>query len=251
MANWTLETHDLDRLGFTNLSALYGALGARPIPGLSERGGALSLSWPDRAWLAEGAAPDPEELSLIEAARAGQDLRLPLWQPPTPEQAAALAEAGYAVTTTQVAMSLRLDPEQRWPPSPDVARVEEPELLTWSAALSTAFGYLFDPAAARRLQADPRAELHAARREGELAGTAVLFVTDEVAGIHWVGVVPAHRRRGVARRLMHALLERARARGCRWVTLQASAAGLPLYESLGFVAGATVRTYRRLARRSS
>ena len=45
---------------------------------------------------------------------------------------------------------------------------------------------------------------------------------------------PAHRRRGLARSLMKALLSWCRKRGFRVITLHASDAGRPLYESLGF-----------------
>jgi GNAT superfamily N-acetyltransferase len=60
-------------------------------------------------------------------------------------------------------------------------------------------------------------------------------------GAPWAHVVnvytePGHRRRGLARRLMHAILEWCAQSGYRHVTLAASAEGRPLYESLGFVA---------------
>ncbi len=47
---------------------------------------------------------------------------------------------------------------------------------------------------------------------------------------------PTHRRHGLARKLMDALLEDCRRRGLNKVTLHASDQGRPLYESLGFEA---------------
>jgi GNAT superfamily N-acetyltransferase len=47
---------------------------------------------------------------------------------------------------------------------------------------------------------------------------------------------PTHRRRGLARALMHAMLEWTAGRGIARVTLHASDEGRPLYESLGFAA---------------
>jgi GNAT superfamily N-acetyltransferase len=46
---------------------------------------------------------------------------------------------------------------------------------------------------------------------------------------------PAHRRRGLARRLIEHVLSWSRARGLRQISLHASDAGRPLYEQLGFV----------------
>jgi GNAT superfamily N-acetyltransferase len=45
---------------------------------------------------------------------------------------------------------------------------------------------------------------------------------------------PAHRRRGLSRRLMRELIEWCRAHGITRVTLHASDAGRPLYEGLDF-----------------
>lgn len=50
-----------------------------------------------------------------------------------------------------------------------------------------------------------------------------------------VYVDPEHRRRGLARAIASAALDACRERGVRVVALHASAAGRPLYESLGFV----------------
>ena len=45
---------------------------------------------------------------------------------------------------------------------------------------------------------------------------------------------PAHRRRGLGRQVLDAMLDWCRARGVRRLTLHASAEGRPLYERVGF-----------------
>jgi GNAT superfamily N-acetyltransferase len=52
-----------------------------------------------------------------------------------------------------------------------------------------------------------------------------------LAGIY---VVPGYRRRGIAREVTVRAIEWCKQRGCVRVRLQASEAGRPLYESLGF-----------------
>ena len=49
-----------------------------------------------------------------------------------------------------------------------------------------------------------------------------------------VYVEPAHRRRGLARKLVHTVLMWCQHQNVRVITLQASDEGRPLYESLGF-----------------
>jgi GNAT superfamily N-acetyltransferase len=50
-----------------------------------------------------------------------------------------------------------------------------------------------------------------------------------------VYVEPAHRRQGLARRLMEAILSWSREQGIERISLHASVMGQPLYEAMGFV----------------
>ena len=76
-----------------------------------------------------------------------------------------------------------------------------------------------------------------ARRGGEvIAYVCAWHVADEMK-INNVAVDPAWRRRGLAGRLLRSLFERARASGCREVTLEVRAGNLgaqALYRGLGF-----------------
>lgn len=51
-------------------------------------------------------------------------------------------------------------------------------------------------------------------------------------------VLPEHRRRGLAHRLMQAIIDAADGLGLTWITLHASPAGRPIYEEIGFEAWA-------------
>ena len=46
---------------------------------------------------------------------------------------------------------------------------------------------------------------------------------------------PEYRRRGIARKTLDMLVEECKRRGVRFITLEATASGQPLYESYGFV----------------
>jgi GNAT superfamily N-acetyltransferase len=60
---------------------------------------------------------------------------------------------------------------------------------------------------------------------------------------------PAHRRRGLARRLMNTILDQCRSEGLANVILHASDPGRPLYESLGFKATREMRLQFETARK--
>ncbi|BDE06072.1 hypothetical protein WPS_13480 [Vulcanimicrobium alpinum] len=74
---------------------------------------------------------------------------------------------------------------------------------------------------------------------------ALTIAVDDDLGIHYVATEAAHRRRGLASRLLRAILANARAAGMRSAILQASADGLAVYERLGFRRVATLRGYLR------
>lgn len=76
-----------------------------------------------------------------------------------------------------------------------------------------------------------------ARSEAETIGIALLAHRGSRGWISAVGVVPAWRRRGIARRLMEALIAGAQTMGLRQLTLEvisANEAARQLYRSLGF-----------------
>ncbi|MBR3293065.1 MAG: ribosomal protein S18-alanine N-acetyltransferase [Oscillospiraceae bacterium] len=72
---------------------------------------------------------------------------------------------------------------------------------------------------------------------GEILGyVSMMFVLDE-AYIGNVAVAPEHRRRGVASALLESLLQRVKAMGLAFVTLEVRATNMPaiaLYEQFGF-----------------
>lgn len=79
----------------------------------------------------------------------------------------------------------------------------------------------------------PGLDFHLARREsGEPAGACASFFDGTVGGIYWVGTLPEHRSHGVGRAVMISALRHLGPDVP--ATLTATAAGQPLYESLGF-----------------
>lgn len=81
----------------------------------------------------------------------------------------------------------------------------------------------------------------AAVLDGELAGTALAW---PFGAIGLIAVAPTAQRRGLGRRLTSAALDKL---GSQTIVLHATAAGLPLYETLGFVADGTVRQHQGAA----
>jgi len=66
-----------------------------------------------------------------------------------------------------------------------------------------------------------------------------------VGYVQWMSTEPAHRRRGLGRAVLRALLAWYEAHGVDTVELHASAGGAPLYRSEGFWEGSTGQAMRR------
>ncbi|GBD28617.1 Ribosomal-protein-alanine acetyltransferase [bacterium HR31] len=89
----------------------------------------------------------------------------------------------------------------------------------------------------RELQENRSACYLVARQNGVVVGYAGMWVILEEAHVTTLAVEPRYRRRKVGERLLAALIEEARARGARWVTLEvrrSNHAAQALYRKYGF-----------------
>ena len=108
---------------------------------------------------------------------------------------------------------------------------------------------LFDRPAA--LLDDPAAHVVvAARRGGEPLATAMVYESDGVASVQWVGTVPSARGLGLGALVTTWVTNLAFDRGASSVNLQASPMGEPIYLRLGYETIFSYREYVRWARPS-
>jgi len=112
---------------------------------------------------------------------------------------------------------------------------------TLLAAADGVFDGPVDPRLAARFLGDPSHAIAVALDGGRVVGFAsgVAYVHPDKPlemFVDELGVAPTHRRRGIATRVLRALLDRARALGCReaWVlTDRENAAAMATYAGLG------------------
>ncbi|HEX2570401.1 MAG TPA: GNAT family N-acetyltransferase [Polyangia bacterium] len=123
--------------------------------------------------------------------------------------------------------------------------VEAPPLAVLGDVNERAYGEagVFGPLV-RELR-DDRIRTYGLRDDGAFVCVALTLRVGDDLSIHYVATETSHRRRGLASRLMLAVMAAARDEGLRSATLQASADGLPVWERLGFRRVATLRGYLR------
>jgi predicted GNAT family acetyltransferase len=88
--------------------------------------------------------------------------------------------------------------------------------------------------ASMEAEPDLEADVAIALADGEAVACAAVLDRGDDACVTAVATVPEHRGRGLAGALISRLLAAAADRGSRTASLQASKAGAPVYERLGF-----------------
>jgi ribosomal protein S18 acetylase RimI-like enzyme len=240
------EARDLRHLNLSNLFSLWESVGKANGALESHRGFKKiyhhGSSWPNRIWLTGDEGEECVRAALENATRYLTRKDEPILLVLTEEQAAFsgdwLEKQGLSLLFSQTGMVLDLQRASDVSSEGllEIATVKTPdESSLWSQVASEAFGYRVDPNVLRNVFDLPEVTLYLGFLPDGVAGTALLCTHHGVAGFHMAGTRPEHRRKGVARRMMHHLMAEARARGLRYATLQASAMGEPLYTQLGFL----------------
>lgn len=86
-----------------------------------------------------------------------------------------------------------------------------------------------------RMLSEPTMGILVGRVHGEPVSTAIVCVSGRTAGIYNVGTPPAHQRRGYGEAMTWAAIDEGIRRGADHSILQASPAGRPVYERMGYV----------------
>lgn len=195
----------------------------------------INPHWPHKQWCSDFSLPKPFSNALIAADKNFY----------TMDDVSTIDPSAFTLKSQLVVMNLALTEHSsaaaELASSNNIIEfTDEADAHVWSRACSLAFGYQVDPAVMKKLFHDPNARIYGYLINQEIAGTVVSYQTGDTLGVHQLGTVPAFQRQGVAGKLMAHILTSAHQTQCRWVSLQASQAGLKLYQRLGFKALATL-----------
>jgi GNAT superfamily N-acetyltransferase len=243
---------ELDRLNIDNLTSLWKKMGLQTATDLANNGIKISRGWPHRYWLEWNATHEPQRALHDNLLSLPITAVIPVWlcdDNCISEWENTLLVNGYEMYFSQRAMMLDLQ---------SVAKSATTELAihsivlgdavdVWIETAAAAFGYPIDTSSIYRLVGEPNIRLLLVKKDNQPAATALVYKTDEVVGVHLVGVSDNYRGQGIARALMQYVIQLSIDLGGKYLTLQASAAGEPLYQQLGFVEQFLLRNYRRVS----
>lgn len=184
------------------------------------------------------------ERVLAYYGRAGVPFRVHL----ASEQAAAAQELMARGFTEAPSIPCMVLPDARCAPFPvsdlAVRQASDPQTLrAFQTVAFESFGYPVEMAAlalTEDLMRLPHVALFVGYLGAEPACCSALLVTNDMAGVYWVGTPPRFRQRGLGAAITAHAVAAGRRRGCRQACLQASPMGAPVYQRMGFV---ECRTY--------
>ena len=219
-----------------------------------------SLLWTPRgtpfhnAVLVRGAIDLDELLDLSRRFHGARHARATVWVRAHADQALedALRARGYATFTTMPGMVLLGDPGTVCAPAglsirPTVDRKGLDDFRRVSAEAYATYGappeYADDAFSSLESVCAPHVQGFVGYVDGAAVAAAALYLTHGVAGIGWVGCVPAARGRRYAEAITWRAVREGFRRGASFANLQASPMGRPVYERMGF---ATPTEYRVL-----
>lgn len=217
-----------------------GSEGARPIelPGVFA---AVVPAVPERSVFNSVIYEDADALedALSELARAYEEARVAAWTVWVPEEdersASLLRAAGHRLDAEPRAMGMALDEVER-PSMEGIDWDRDSDLETVGAVNDSAYGY--PPGTFSRGMGTPPAgaRLYQARLDGWPVATVATLGAPEAddCGVYLVATRTEARGRGLSTALMRQAVWDARQRGLRTTTLQATKAGRPVYERIGY-----------------
>jgi ribosomal protein S18 acetylase RimI-like enzyme len=163
-----------------------------------------------------------------------------------PELPQALARRGYAPVTPTLVMTTRVAPRDA---SPDVRMADAmPDEFDAALRETAKDESEYDERRNIALRAPKPTAFATIREDARVAAIGMAACSEDLAGIFLMRTTPEARRRGLARRILRALLARCAAWGARTAFLQVEADNAPavaLYRSEGFTELATYRFWRK------
>lgn len=180
------------------------------------------------------AAPAREYEGLAAAYEAAGVAAWTVWVPDEDrETARLLAARGHLLDAAPRAMAMDLGELPAEPAAP--AGVEPGPVSAAEAAHLNDLAYGYGPDGFRAaLAAETAIRWHGAHRDGEPACCVGTIAVGDDCCVTGVATPPEHRGRGIASWLLLRALAEARREGLRSASLQATKAGAPIYERLGF-----------------
>ena len=178
----------------------------------------LHLSWPNKVWRSD--------FKRIAREKWNENTHVTLIKPEPQEN--------VGIKTQLTAMHLVLDKAVGCKHEHVLLINSIDDLKKWCLVCEKAFDYKIDSHSLAPLLDDRNATILAFKVNKQLAGTAILYQSNNNMGIHQVGVLPQFQGQGIGKALLLHAIAISKNKSCKTMTLQASLAGSTMYLNSGF-----------------
>lgn len=118
----------------------------------------------------------------------------------------------------------------------------EKDSKIWCEAFELAFGYKISEETVNKSYS--KINYTIVLHENEVVGTVILYLTNHIAGIHSLGIIPEMRGKGYAQEIMYSVLNNSLNSGALFATLQASEMARNMYQKMGFSTQFIMRNFQ-------
>jgi hypothetical protein len=161
-----------------------------------------------------------------------------------------LLDNGWYCAFEQTAMYLALPGDVKHVPHSHSGFKVKPadtleDIKVWVDIGSEAFGYQIDLSVIKKLVHVDNIQLLLGWENDQAIASGLLFKTGEIIGVHQIGIKKAFQGKGFAKCFMLDIIEACTQWQGKYVVLQASNVGKPLYEKLGFISQFLIKNFLR------
>ncbi len=187
--------------------------------------------WPNRIWT--NALLSEESIEKIISTMQTHDGLTFSYFNTTSTQHPLLTGNSFMLKSLQYGMSMELTDKFETQKSITLKKVtNKTDSVLWSKAFYNAFNYHISPEVV--LKTIHVVPYFIAFYKNECIGTVILHVTNNVLGIHSLGIIPKQRKQGFALEIMHHAINNAINHNLSIVILQASQMAKDMYQKIGF-----------------
>lgn len=199
--------------------------------------------WPNRLWFNQPITSEIIATVKEQLLTTPVPLTVALWDLTENETTSDLESYGFTKLFEQIGMSLKLTSPVTTHGNVNLQLVVcNEDAYLWTKLFKRSFGYNILPDTV--IKTMNTFDYYIAYAQNNAVGTAVAYKTNNIVGVHSVGIPPEMRRKGYAKEIMLQLINNALEKGCDYMTLQASNMGKNLYVNLGFNEQFVINNYR-------
>lgn len=261
----------IHRANLTNLTGLWKKYGAQKINNDTRPLIFSNTHWPNRYWFEWDNISEEDLQQTLQSSSKIKNLFdhisdstiVPVWPMINPSEKFELTnlydqlieylliQKNWICSFEQTAMYLELNKETIKPPLINTDfKVQEvntsEDIMEWVSIGSEAFTYTIDTFVIEQLINNKNIQILLGIQNGQAVACGLLYKSDDVTGVHQLGVKQDFQGKGIARRFMQEIISICTLWKSKYIVLQASPAGKPLYVSLGFRTQFSIKNFQRL-----